>query len=235
MFSKPQSACAQGSTLLKWHAYPQQGSTCNTSLLSYGLHLLLGLVIYVYPAQLPEVTDIMHPPHLPPPSKEKDISASSRHMVYYLWQLPGRPPIWPFLPFNWILMYFGLKMKLNKVVTGQNWIVLRYEPRLSILPLTAEQVERVNNMDATLNRPLWGSGTMEKILGEYALNLMQPSTYGMCLLTPHSHCQVIMEADVLVLVGALPLKEILSCQMQQNGSTVIGPQTTWEIVRHSGL
>lgn len=69
-------------------------------------------------------------------------------------------------------MYFGLKMKLNKVVTGQNWIVLRYEPRLSILPLTAEQVERVNNMDATLNRPLWGSGTMEKILGEYALNLM---------------------------------------------------------------
>jgi len=44
--------------------------------------------------------------------------------------------------------------------------------------------------------------------------------YGVCPLTPHPHCQVIMEADALALVGALLLKEELTCLMWQNGSTV---------------
>lgn len=40
----------------------------------------------------------------------------------------------------------------------------------------------------------------------------------MCPLTPHPHCQVIMEANALVLVGALLVKEMLICLMWQNGS-----------------
>ena len=54
MFLKPMNACAQLSTLQKWHAYLQERSTYNTGPLTQELQI----VTYIYTPEIPVTSPV---------------------------------------------------------------------------------------------------------------------------------------------------------------------------------
>ena len=91
MFLKPKSACAQVSTLQKWHPYLQQGNVYNSSLLSEKLHALLGPVSYVDLDMAPQIPRIA----LPLSQVKERIGTTPPETWFTNGSSQGNTPTWP--------------------------------------------------------------------------------------------------------------------------------------------
>lgn len=117
MLLKPKSACAQVSTLQKWHPYLQQGNVYNSSLLSEKLHALLGPGSYVNLDMAPQIPPIA-------PLSAKSETESGPFLLRHgspMAAVKAIPPPGPLQQFAWISMSFGLKKALSTAVSGLNW------------------------------------------------------------------------------------------------------------------